>query len=214
MQLFLIRHAQSENNARSQSQRIDDPALTRIGHEQAKRLARRATELRLTRIYTSPFLRTLQTARHLQHATGLAPQVRVPLHEKGGCIAGTSTREYVGAPGMTRPQISKQFPGYRIPPEINGEGWWGGKPMETSDEAVKRANSVLHAACQEFGDSDERIAYVMHGDFLLLLLGCFHPAPLNVAWNASLSSVSIRGGTLALEEYACVNHLPNYLVTW
>lgn len=122
--------------------------------------------------------------------------------------------DFVGRPGMTRLQISKQFPDYHISPEVNGEGWWRGKPMETCEAAARRAGGLLRDTQKEFGDSDERVAFVMHGDFLLLLLGCFHPRPLDVAWNASLSFVSISEIGLALDHYACVKHLPNYLVTW
>jgi len=67
---------------------------------------------------------------------------------------------------------------------------------------------------REFAATDERVAVVMHGDFLMLLLDCFHPHALNLAWNASLSRVAIDGEDATLEEYARVEHLPNYLVTW
>lgn len=214
MELFLIRHAQSENNARAQSQRVDDPALTRLGHQQARRLAERAAGLGVTRVFTSPFLRAMETAEHVRKVTGIVPEIRVPLHEIGGCIAGTSARNFVGRPGMTRQQIAGRFPDYQIAPEIDGDGWWAGKPIENATESVRRAERLFHDTRREFGESDERIAYVMHGDFLLLLLGCFHPTALNVAWNASLSHVAIGGTSAALKTYACVRHLPNYLVTW
>jgi len=168
----------------------------------------------LTRVLTSPFVRAMETAEHLQAVTGLVPEVHVPLHEIGGCIAGTDANSFTGRPGMSRHQIALRFPDYRIAPEVDGQGWWGSKPVETAAEAMRRAERVFHDTLQEFGDSDERVAYVMHGDFLLLLLGCFHPFPLNVAWNASLSRVAITGVAATLEDYACVRHLPNYLVTW
>ncbi len=214
MQLFLIRHAQSANNARPQSQRVDDPTLTRIGHEQARRLAASVAPLQLTRILTSPFLRALQTAEYLHQATGLLPEIRVPLHEKGGCVAGGGDTPFDGQPGMTRRQIATLFPGYQIAPEIDGQGWWGSQPMETLSQATQRAQRLWADTCGEFTQPDERVAVVMHGDFLMLLLRCFHPQPLNLAWNASLSRVSLVDSTAVLEDYASVEHLPNYLVTW
>ncbi len=214
MLLFLIRHAQSENNARSQSQRVEDPALTRIGHAQAQHLAQRAADLQLTRIMTSPFLRAMQTAQHLHQRTGIAPEVRIELHEKGGCVAGTPGEQLIGRPGMTRGQIAARFPAYRIAPDIDGQGWWGSQALETLEQATLRAQRLLSDTCHEFGNSNERVAYIMHGDFLLLLLGCLHPEPLNLAWNASLTQVAIDGDSARLADYSCVRHLPNYLVTW
>ena len=214
MQLFLIRHAQSENNARPQSQRVDDPGLTTIGHAQASRLAERVVDLQLTRVLTSPFLRALQTAEHIHRATGLLPEVRVPLHEKGGCVAGSGGGPMQGRPGMTRREISDRFAHYPIAPEIDGQGWWGSKPLETLEQATQRAQRLWADTNREFTAPDERVALVMHGDFLMLLLECFHPQPLNLAWNASLSRVSVTGSAATLKEYACVEHLPNYLVTW
>ncbi len=137
MQLYLIRHAQSENNARGQTQRVEDPALTQLGHEQARRLARRVASLGLTRLISSPFLRALQTTDHLRLATGLRPEVRIELHEKGGCVAGSGKGLMIGRPGMTRSRIATLFPDYTIATEMDGEGWWGSKHLET--EAAARA---------------------------------------------------------------------------
>ncbi len=88
--LYLVRHAQSRNNAQPVELRVEDPALTDLGHEQARRLAERVTRLRLTKLFTSPFRRALQTAEHVRLATGLIPEVRIDLHEKGGCVSGVA----------------------------------------------------------------------------------------------------------------------------
>jgi len=214
MELYLIRHAQSENNARPPSRRVDDPPLTRIGHEQARRLSRRVAQLNPTHLITSPFLRTLQTTDYLRQCTGLVPEVRVALHEKGGCVAGTGLGSMTGRPGLTREQIGRQYADFAIEPEIDGQGWWGGKPLETIEEATERAKKLLDDTLLEFGDTDQRVALVMHGDFLLLLLSHIHPRRLNLAWNASLSRVRVAEAIPTLELYACARHLPNYLVTW
>ncbi len=139
MQLYLIRHAQSENNARGQTQRVEDPSLTSLGHEQARRLARRLAPLGLTRLVCSPFLRALQTAEHLRQATGVPAEVRVEWHEKGGCVAGAQRDQMVGRPGMTRSRMRELFPGFAISAEIDGQGWWGCKALETNTEAEARA---------------------------------------------------------------------------
>jgi 2,3-bisphosphoglycerate-dependent phosphoglycerate mutase len=105
MELYLIRHAQSANNAKPESQRIPDPPITDLGHEQARRLARRLSSLGLTRVITSPFLRTLQTAEKIQSETFINPEVRIDLHEEGGCYSGYLPSNIAGQPGLNRCQI-------------------------------------------------------------------------------------------------------------
>ena len=112
MQLFLIRHGESANNALGvgdisyedyMAQRSPDPGLTQIGKRQAEMVARHlaadghpesrnGTPLASTRagygiqtLYVSAMLRALQTARPIAAALGLAPQVMVDIHEHGCC---------------------------------------------------------------------------------------------------------------------------------
>jgi broad specificity phosphatase PhoE len=184
-----------------------------MGHEQSKRLAEAATRWRLSRLVASPFLRTLETARYVEQATGVVPEVRTALHEKGGCVAGHPPGIVTGRPGMTRSEMARRFPTYRIEPEIDGQGWWGSQPLESLEQAQRRARQLLLQTCAEF-QHDDRVAYIMHGDFLMLFVACFHPRPVNLAWNASVSRVVIDRDTARLEDYSCVQHLPNYLVTW
>ena len=65
MTLF-VRHAESAWNEHFGASRIDvgwpDPPLTQRGVEQAMAAAQRLRQERLTRVITSPYRRTLQTA--------------------------------------------------------------------------------------------------------------------------------------------------------
>ena len=99
MELYLIRHAQSLNNALSSQDRVEDPPLTEIGQRQCDHLAKWIPSLKLTRLVTSPFLRTLQTADHIGRSVRLAPEVRIELHEQGGCVSGPTREFFVGRPG-------------------------------------------------------------------------------------------------------------------
>jgi len=63
MDLYLVRHAQSQNNALPERLRVADPDLTDLGHQQAARLAERVRSLKLTRLLTSPFRRALRRYR-------------------------------------------------------------------------------------------------------------------------------------------------------
>ena len=71
MQLYLIRHGQSENNARPEHMRVEDAELTELGHQQARHLAPWIATLELDRLFCSPFRRALQTAWPLMQQAGL-----------------------------------------------------------------------------------------------------------------------------------------------
>ena len=66
----------------------------------------------------------------------------------------------------------------------------------------------------EFAASDERVAYVTHGDFELVLLGTFHPLPLVLVFNASLTRVLVTPDTTQLVDFNLVGHLPDRLLSW
>jgi 2,3-bisphosphoglycerate-dependent phosphoglycerate mutase len=213
MLLYLIRHAQSLNNSLPEEQRVEDPPLTELGHEQARRLARVVKKLELTELVTSPFLRTLQTTEHLRQATGLAPHVRTHLHERGGCVSGHSAIGLSGRPGMSREQIVAQFATYVVSPEIDGAGWWRSQPEETLEAAQLRAQALLARTIEEYAATDARVAYVMHADIKLILLGLLHRETLDVPWNTSISRLWITRDHVRLEEYNSVAHLSPELVT-
>ncbi|MBU6174768.1 MAG: histidine phosphatase family protein, partial [Planctomycetes bacterium] len=86
--LYLIRHAQSENNAKPDAERIPDPGITPLGVEQSERLAASIDRYRPTRLYCSPFLRSLQTLSPVAKKLQLQPRVRQDLYEQGGCHRG------------------------------------------------------------------------------------------------------------------------------
>ncbi len=212
MQLFLIRHAQSQNNAQPEHLRVEDPPITEIGHQQAERLAEVLPALELTHLVTSPFRRTLETTEHLRRAVGLNPEVRTELHEVGGCMRGPSVAEMVGAPGMNREEIVAEFTDYRVGDEIGETGWWGGKPYESYELASIRAKNLLSRTLREYAATDARVAYVMHADFKSIFLQQFCDVP-TVPWNTSLTQVTIAGDDLRLIDFNNVAHLPEELLT-
>jgi 2,3-bisphosphoglycerate-dependent phosphoglycerate mutase len=213
MELYLIRHAQSANNARPPEERVEDPTLTHLGHQQCSFLAEWIPALNLTRVFTSPFMRALQTADYIGNAASLRPMVRIETHEQGGCMSGPTRDVFVGRPGMTRSQIQHQFPGFDISPEIDGQGWWGSKPFESEDAARQRAARLLARTVAEFAGTQERVAFVTHADFKRLFIGQFHRDPLEAPHNASVTTIVLNAGGCRLQSYSCVDHLPVDLVT-
>ena len=213
MELYLIRHAQSANNAKPEAQRIADAPLTNLGQEQARRLATWLTSLRLTRLITSPFLRTLQTAENIRVETGITPEVRIQLHEQGGCYSGYLPSARIGQPGLTRSEIQQQFPEFSIDAALDGEGWWRRQPYESRDRARLRARSLLQRTRDEFQCSSERVGFVMHADIKVMLLECFHSDPLDTPYNSSVTRICITPNQLQLVDYNRVDHLPEPLIT-
>jgi len=214
MQLFLIRHAQSTNNANPVELRVEDPPLTDLGCAQSELLAQHVAALGLTHLITSPFRRALQTAEHVRRATGLVPDVRVDLHEKGGCVRGIDPPSMVGCPGLSRREILAEFPGYAVEARIDGDGWWKSQPYERDAEARARAARLLAQTRAEFATSDHRVAYVMHGDFGLLLLRCLVELPLVLMFNASVTALQITPHRSTMVDFNSVLHLPQHMLSW
>lgn len=213
MDLFLIRHAQSLNNARPEAERVEDPPLTDLGRRQATCLAEQIPTLGLTQIVVSPFLRTLETVEFLWHVARLAPQVEVSLHEVGGCVRGPEPSAMVGRPGMTRAAIEQRFPDYVVESRIDAQGWWRSQSYETPAQAKVRARELLADTQRRFAHTAERVAYVMHADIEMLLLACLTATEIEVPFNTSITHVVVTPEVTRLDDFNDVRHLPTELQT-
>jgi|CXWL01.1.fsa_nt_gi 2,3-bisphosphoglycerate-dependent phosphoglycerate mutase len=213
MQLYLIRHAQSQNNALPEEERVEDPGLTELGRQQAEHLGDWIPALKLTRLITSPFRRTLMTAEPIRRATSLIPEVRIDLHEQGGCYSGHDFSAKVGRPGMTRREIEAEFAGFQVADDIDGAGWWQSKPYETWEAARIRAARLLEWTRREFAHTDERVAFVMHADIKRLFLAQLHADPLDVPCNTSVTEIEFTANSHHLRIFNQYSHLPNDLVS-
>jgi len=192
MQLYIIRHAQSINNALADPRDRDrDPTLTELGQRQAGILARHlAAGVELvppasttngrdrqgyyfTRLYCSPMWRALQTADSIGQALGLTPEVWADIHEQGGIFLDHwDGRGPTGYPGKTRQEIQAVFPHYVLPSDVTERGWWNRDYEDwpaCHERAIRVAGALRKwAACDERGD--ERVAIVSHGGFVDALL--------------------------------------------
>ncbi len=225
MELFLIRHGQSANNANPLVERHQDPPLTDIGAQQAARLAKWASSLQLTRIIASPFLRALHTAEELRRATGVPAEVWVEIHEQGGCCTGPDpmadllSDRYQGRPGMSDAEIRALYPDFQLPPDIDHRGWWRSRPFESVADARLRVAAVIERTKQEFGHTDERIALVFHGMLKCLVLDSMFGGyvlendDIIVPFNTSVTKVVITPQGTQLGFYNAVEHLTEELLT-
>jgi 2,3-bisphosphoglycerate-dependent phosphoglycerate mutase len=186
MRLYIIRHAQSENNAfyaglGTFGRRVPDPPLTPAGHQQAEHLARRlvqpvpsiatgneqAADFGLTHLYCSLMVRAIVTASYVAEALDL-PLVAWPeIHEVGGVYdydkAGDG-EEKIGQPGNSRAFFATHYPHLLLPKSLGESGWWN-RPAETREEMAGRAREFWNVLLERHGASEDRVALITHGGF-------------------------------------------------
>jgi 2,3-bisphosphoglycerate-dependent phosphoglycerate mutase len=242
MELCIVRHGQSTNNALTDPQdRLCDPPLTELGWLQAEIVAQHlATGSRLTlweegssnqqgfgitRLCCSPMWRALQTAQYIGRALKSAPEVWIDLHEHGGIFLDHGEAEgVVGYPGKTRTEILAEFPDYVLPEGITEQGWWHYPGHEEISAFYGRAIKVAEAlrkraAHDEQASRRERIAMVSHGGFIAALLrALLGQLPDSGVYyrhfNTSISWIGFRAnGHLHVEYLNRVDHLPLELIS-
>lgn len=237
MELYLIRHAQSENNlaySQNSSARVADPALTPLGERQASLLASYLAErpdplqrdgrtnysnqfgFHFTHLICSPMRRALQTAQPLAHALQLPVEVWIDIHETGGIYLDTDTGR-AGQPGMTHEEMLATVPGAQLPPEVSATGWWTG---DWEDREMRPARAFRVAArLWSLVDGDARVVMVTHGGFSDLLLKVLFRLAVELPtdyfhYNTGISRIELGAdGRVRVLYLNRLPHLPPELVS-
>jgi broad specificity phosphatase PhoE len=230
MELYIIRHAQSTNNAlTNREDRGCDPPLTGLGRRQTELLAKHLAEgvqrepsatgpgYSITRLYCSPMRRALQTAQIVGETLGLAPEVWIDIHEWGGIyLDHGEPAGIVGYPGKTRSEMLEEFPNYVLPEGVTEKGWWN---QEREDMAGCIARAVRVAEkLRRRSESEERIAIVTHAGFTSMLLKTLHNhVPGHDIWyhhhNTAISRVDFSREAIQIRYLNRIDHLPPEMVT-
>ena len=186
--LYLIRHAQSENNAicdgrgNDQPGRVPDPEITATGHRQAEALAAHlahpsaeprqhpfqatdSAQFGLTQVYCSLMTRSILTANYIADACGLRLQALADVFEKHGIYDVDAQGNLRGLPGPGRDYFVDRFPQLGLPAELNDGGWWS-RPAEDESAFLQRMRQVVADMRRRLQDSDDNVALVAHGDFI------------------------------------------------
>lgn len=246
MELYFIRHGQSQNNANWSNhgyQESPDPALTEIGHEQARLLAeflkkkQKITDEKiwniqnrngfgLTHIYTSMMERAVYTAAPIAKALDIPLIVWKDIFEEGGIYSRGDQTNILGLPGKPRSFFVQNFPTLTLPEELDEAGWWN-RPYEAVEERQPRADRVFAELLARHRDQDDRpehrVAFVSHGGFYMRLIS----AMLNLPWRQAshglrswliLNNCAISRFDIYKEEinFAYLNRtdfLPDHLIT-
>ena len=221
--LYLIRHAQSENNAKPEHQRIPDPGITDIGIEQSKLLARAVRELAPKHLYCSPFLRSLQTTCPVAQSLQFSPIVRQDLYEQGGCYQGHIPRDLRPVPGKSRSEIASLYPGWELDERILESGWNDNPSYESREMALARAKLARKwYESQADRHGAESVAMVIHANFILRMLEAFLDIDdiediehyVHDPANTSINCLTLSNGRWKLRYYNSIQHLPAQLVTY
>lgn len=208
MELYFIRHGQSQNNANwgnPDYKDNPDPALTEIGIEQADYVAeflkngqtlvkpntwdiQNRYGFGLTHIYTSLMERAVCTAAPTARALGIPFAAWEEVHESGGIFGRADDNKHQGLPGRSREYFEQSFPELVLPDQLNGTGWWNCRPFETEEACQLRAQKFLADLLARHGDQegqpDHRVAIFSHGGFFGHLI-C---AILKISWEETMNS--------------------------
>ncbi len=79
---------------------------------------------------------------------------------------------------------------------------------------MRRARRVIKWLREEFAESDERVALVMHADFKSRLLEDIQTSYLSTPYNASLTHLRFQAGEFQLVDFNNVAHLPDEFLTF
>jgi probable phosphoglycerate mutase len=160
--VHLVRHGQAGNTHRPAGEPYPaNPPLTSEGVDQAQRVARRLRAMAIDRLFTSPMLRTVETA------VAIGREIDRPVEVWTGCYEHRAQPGYVcwGAR-----EILARYPDLRMAEDFTEDDWpYGEEPLE---RALERAEAFIawlreHAASGDIA----HMAVVTHGAFTRLVLG-------------------------------------------
>jgi broad specificity phosphatase PhoE len=159
--MYLLRHGQSYFNLHFTPTRIDpgieDPELTELGVAQAHAAAQTLTEVSLTRIIISPYLRALQTAEPILKLKQAPVEIMHEVRERAAFVCD------VGSPPEL---LAARFPHHdfsHLP-----SPWWS-NPVETLEATTLRAEK-FRALMAARSDAKTTLL-VSHWAFILALTG-------------------------------------------
>jgi len=206
MQIYLVRHGQSQNNAGDTSSH--NVPLTPLGHEQIRLAADALVAYHFQAFYCSPLERALQSATIIHSRLNLDPYVHPAFSEVGFSW---------GEPNTTREQLQASYPFAVLDPAITSNGW-APAVHETEDEAYDRAGEVIRWLSERHPDPDARILVVSHGRFGAIFMGyVVGSRPCGYARfsqnNACISRVDITDEVWKLRFLNATAHLPEELLT-
>lgn len=240
MQLYFIRHGQSQNNLRwtltgSSVGRSEDPDLTHSGHSQAEHVAQligqtnshepgpewdpqNAVGFGITHLYCSLMIRAVATGVKIAQSLQVPLVAWKDLHEEMGIYRlDEHSDELVGLPGKNRAYFKANHPDMILPDTLGKAGWWN-RPVEEPEQWVARAERVAYGLLAMHGGTDHRVAVVSHGGFYNRLLAVLLDLSDRFAYrfvinNCAITRVDFEGERSRLVYANRVDFMPKELIT-
>lgn len=199
-ELLLIRHGETDLNRELRFQGQVDTALNAIGHEQARRLARRLAGERADALYVSDLARALQTAQPIAGELALPSLPESGLREQSfGLVDGMGVEEIQRLHPTAWDGWLRFDPDFAMP---------GG---ESQRQFHARVIDTLNRLAVAHGDG--RLVVVTHGGVLDMVyrtarsLGLGGPRQSEIP-NAGLNRVRVTpGGVIEILDWADTRHL-------
>ena len=241
MELFLIRHAQSENNrlwdlTKSHINRSQDPDLTEIGQRQSELLAEFLSHesilprngihdvqnihgFHLTHIYSSLMIRAVKTGIVTAEKLGLSLIGWEDLHEEGGIfLYDPGSGEKEGMDGKTREYFIQNFPGLLVPEDLGEGGWWKRRPYETEKSCGIRARRVVDQVLKRHKNPGDKVVLFTHGGFYNKIMKVILRLPDDSSlWfsinNCAITRIDFSQGERSIAYMNRIDFLPRDLVT-
>ncbi len=238
MQLYFIRHGQSQNNqiwsaSGSRKGRSSDPGLTEIGLQQALALADfvhahqtvkpvnsydnvNGRGIELTHLYSSLMQRAVLTGNAVAEKLDLPLYGLEEAHEGGGVyLEDEESGELVGQAGKTKAELA-ELTDRLVIPNINPCGWWN-RPFEAREDRVARAKRLLAVILERHGGTDDKVAVFSHANFFNYFMAAAvgldqRPALWFYLNNTGITRFDFNGEDHALIYANRIEHLaPQYL---
>jgi len=166
-----VRHGESQANAGLTDEL--DSHLTEYGQQQAIATGKRFASSDISRIFVSPFRRTLETAAPICLSTGLKASL-----EPGICEYFSARHaEYLTFQGLTPSEIAAAFPFIEANPATACTDQWWPHAHEDPSAIYARAVRVRDALLNRFAGKDISILIVSHAETVGRLTEAFQRIP-------------------------------------
>lgn len=215
MELYFVRHGQSENNrlydrTGSSLGRVADPELTPTGVRQAENVAaflanagdadapiterrdlQNVTGFAITHCYTSLMVRAVATGHTIAEALDLPLLTWIDLHESGGMyLHDEETKVTTSQPGKSRTYLREHYPRLVLPEAVTEAGWWN-RPFESEEDRAPRARDVVSDLLGRHGGTEHRVVVVSHGGFFNHLMRAIFALPESDDYWFAVNNASI-----------------------
>ena len=179
LMIYIVRHGQTELNSQHVLQGRSDHPLNDVGIAQAQEAARKLQGIDFDRVYTSPLIRAVQTARIL--APNVNPIVDRRLIEMDyGAYEGMSLNALA-------PEVLTFFSDFAHNPAPEG--------MEQLSSVVERAKAFMEDACR----TEENILISTHAIAMKGILEYLTPSSQGAYWSTFIGNCAIYATEFKLD---------------